>query len=142
MPRKRNAVKDLLQEFQSKCTNTDPVAVQRAVREALCGRHCLLVKQAAELCEERLFYDLEKDLLVLLLGAIFHRSENAFTWLLDLVAEGDRASARFVVEHLAIYPTDERLSEQLQAALAKRGDDALTAFFREIWLQHGTLAKR
>ena len=325
MPRKRNTIKERLQEFQSKCTNTDTAVVQRTVQKALSDRHYLLVKQAAEICEERLFYDLEEYLLaayqrflknpikndphctakgaiahalvalenqeidffiagiryrqpepvwggtedtavdlrascamglvntsypralielvallhdpevnarrsavraitytqpmaaeavlrakalsgdcepdvtgevlsailkvnphesvafvsslldacgdpvqreslalalgeskldealvvlrscwdkeplkseqsnVLLLGAIIHRSENAIDWLLEVVVEGDRASARFVIEQIAIYRTDERLSELLQAALTKRADDVLTDLFYEIW---------
>ncbi len=71
---------------------------------------------------------------VLLLGAILHRSENAITWLLDVVSEGDRASAKFVIEQLAAYyHTNKRLGERLQTTLAERQDDVLTAIFRKIW---------
>jgi hypothetical protein len=69
----------------------------------------------------------------LLLGAILHRSENAFAWLLEVIAEGDRASARFVIAELAIYRTDKKLSERIKAALAERDDDDLTALYSEIW---------
>jgi hypothetical protein len=69
----------------------------------------------------------------LLLGAILHRSETAFAWLLDVVVEGDPSSARFIVEELAIYRTDKRLSKKMEVALAERGDNVLTALFHEIW---------
>jgi hypothetical protein len=69
----------------------------------------------------------------LLLGAILNRSEKAFAWLLDVVVEGDPSSARFVVEELAIYRTDKSLRMKMEAALAQRCDDALTALFYKIW---------
>lgn len=69
----------------------------------------------------------------LLLGAILHRSENAFAWLLEVIAEGDRASARFVVEELAIYRVDKKLGKRIKAALVERNDDTLTDLFDEIW---------
>jgi hypothetical protein len=69
----------------------------------------------------------------LLLGAILHRSEKAFAWLFDVVVEGDPASARFVVDKLAIYRTDKSLSKKMEVALSERGDDVLTALFYEIW---------
>ena len=68
-----------------------------------------------------------------LLGAIFHRSEKAFAWLLDVVAEGDRGSARFVIEQLAIYGSNAKLRKGLAAAIAKRGREDLRALFNEIW---------
>lgn len=68
-----------------------------------------------------------------MLGAILHRSENAFAWLLEVIAEEDRASARFVVEELAIYRADKKLSERVKAALAERNDAALTDLYNEIW---------
>jgi hypothetical protein len=69
----------------------------------------------------------------LLLGAILHRSEKAFAWLLDVVVGGDPSSARFVVEELAIYRTDKNLGRKLEVALAERGDAALTALFFKTW---------
>jgi HEAT repeat protein len=75
---------------------------------------------------------LEKDFF-LLLGAILHRSDNAFAWLLEMVAKGGRASAQYVITELAIYSTDRRLRERLKAALVERDDDALTKFFNKIW---------
>ena len=73
---------------------------------------------------------------VLLLGAILHRSEKAFDWLLDVVVGGDRASAEFVVEELVIYSTDKYLGERIEAAVFEREDDNLTAIFNETWRKH------
>jgi HEAT repeat protein len=69
----------------------------------------------------------------LLLGAVLHRSEDAFAWLLDVIVEEDRASARFVVEELSIYRSDKKLRKRVKAALARRNDDALVGLFDEIW---------
>jgi hypothetical protein len=69
----------------------------------------------------------------LLLGAILHRSEKALAWLLDVVLKGNRASAQFIVTELAIYRTERRLRESLEASLLERGDDDLIALFSEIW---------
>lgn len=70
---------------------------------------------------------------VWLLGAIIHRSEEAFAWLLDVVADGDRASATFIVEQLAIYKRNKKLRGQLKAALSERSDDILTSIFPKYW---------
>jgi hypothetical protein len=327
MTRKRNTIKDRIKEFQLKCTGPDPVKVTATVQNALGDRHCLLVKQAAELCEERLIFDLEADLLkayqrflknpvkkdpnctakeaivralvaldsqeidffiaglhyhqyepvwggsedtavglrvscatglvntsysralielvtllndpsaparkgavraitytqplaaeavlrakalsgdpdpdvtgetlsallrvspyesqafvasflesstdpvlrqsialaigaskldealdilrscwnrkplkkaqdnFLLLGAILHRSEKAFDWLLEVIVHGEQTSAKFVVEELAIYKTDKKLRGRIDAAVVERADDGLTALFYETWRQ-------
>ena len=71
-----------------------------------------------------------------MLGAILHRSEKAFAWLLDVVVDGDRASAKFVVEELVIYSTDKHLGERIEAAVVQREDDRLMANFRETWHKH------
>jgi hypothetical protein len=63
MPPKQKMIKERIRELHLKCSNSDPVEVQATVLEALNDRHCLIVKEAAELCEERLIYDLEADLL-------------------------------------------------------------------------------
>ena len=63
MPQKRNAIKERIKEFQIKFADPDPVAVQATVQKAPNDPHCLVVKQAAELCEERLIYELEAELL-------------------------------------------------------------------------------
>ncbi len=69
----------------------------------------------------------------LLFGAILHRSENAFAWLLDVVAEGDTSAAEFIIKELAIYRTDKKLGERLNATLVKRDDDVLVELFHEVW---------
>lgn len=70
---------------------------------------------------------------VLLLGAILHRSEKAFAWLLDVVVNGDRACTNFVIEELAIYRTDKKLAEKIESAIVEREDDVLTALLYETW---------
>jgi len=50
---------------------------------------------------------------------ILHRREKAFDWLLDLIVHGDQASAKFIVEQLAIYGTDKKLRKD-------RSDDRRT----------------
>ncbi|WP_218188060.1 hypothetical protein [Desulfosarcina cetonica] len=63
MPPKSNAIRERIKEFHSDCANADPVKIQATVKKALNDRNCLMVKHAAERCEERLIYDLEADLL-------------------------------------------------------------------------------
>lgn len=58
---------------------------------------------------------------VFLKGAVFHRSEKAFSWLLDVVAEEDRASAVFIIDELVIYRTNEKLKAQLQKKSLAKG---------------------
>lgn len=69
----------------------------------------------------------------LLQGAVFHRSEKAFAWLLEVVAGGDRASARFIIDELVIYLRNERLGNRLQEALSHRDDEELSAHFHTVW---------
>jgi len=77
---------------------------------------------------------LKREQEVLLHGAVLHRSEKALAWLLEVVSEGDRGSAKFVLEQLAAhYRTNERLGERIQTTLAERQDKELTAFFQKIW---------
>ena len=70
---------------------------------------------------------------VFLKAAVFHRSENAFSWLLDVVALEDPSSAAFIIEALAIYRTNETLKAQLQKTILQRADDKLTAQFYSVW---------
>jgi HEAT repeat protein len=70
-----------------------------------------------------------------LFGAILHRSEKAFAWLIELVEKGDRASAQYIVTEFAIYHNDQRLRKSLHAALVKRNDDAVTTLYNKIWRQ-------
>ena len=75
---------------------------------------------------------LKKRAVIFLRGAALHRSEEAFSWLIGIVAEGDTQSARFVLEELSMYHTDEKLTSRLKSALSQRGDENLLSFFHEI----------
>lgn len=66
-------------------------------------------------------------------GAIFHRSKRAFSWLMEVVAEGDKDSARFIVEELAIYRKDQNLKEKLKVVVDRRNDALLKTHFSKIW---------
>lgn len=69
----------------------------------------------------------------LLRGAILHRSEAAFTWLLDLIADGDLRIALWLVNELAVYRANVRLAARLGEIVAARGDETLTASYRRAW---------
>jgi hypothetical protein len=62
MPNKNNAIKERIKAFHLELAKADPEKIQATVGKALKDRNCLMVKHAAELCEERLIYDLETDL--------------------------------------------------------------------------------
>ncbi|MCG8550314.1 MAG: HEAT repeat domain-containing protein [Desulfobacterales bacterium] len=66
-------------------------------------------------------------------GAVFHRSEHAFSWLLDVVADEDRISAMFIIEALAIYRTNERLKTRMKKVVSQRADDKLSDLFQRVW---------
>ncbi|WP_295383875.1 hypothetical protein [uncultured Thiodictyon sp.] len=74
---------------------------------------------------------------VLLKGAVLHRSEAAFDWLLALVADGERRIAELVLRELAMYRGNDRLRGRLADALARRGDEDLTALFQRVWPGQG-----
>lgn len=57
---------------------------------------------------------------VLLRGAVLHRSEAAFEWLLGVIARGDPGTAAWLVEELAVYRSNARLQERVKDALAAR----------------------
>ena len=65
---------------------------------------------------------------------MLHRSEEAFRWLFDIIAEGDLKVARFIVEELSIYSSNEQLLKQMQSAVAQFGDEELTSLFCRFWL--------
>ena len=71
--------------------------------------------------------------LVLLKGAVLHRSDHAFDWLLDLVADGERRISEQVVRELAVYRGNQRLRERLEATIAGRGDVDLLALLAQVW---------
>ena len=61
----------------------------------------------------------------LLRAAAAHRSEAAFAWLLETVAEARVPVAVAVIEALAPYKHNARLMQRLTSALTERGDEAL-----------------
>ncbi|ACL02223.1 PBS lyase HEAT domain protein repeat-containing protein [Desulfatibacillum aliphaticivorans] len=77
-------------------------------------------------------YKREQDL-VLLRGAVLHRSEKAFDWLIDVISEGDRNIALFIIEELSIYSANEQLAAKIQSALAQFDDEELTSRFVQLW---------
>lgn len=70
---------------------------------------------------------------VLLRAAVLHRSEAAFAWLCDLVADGDKVSARLLVQELAVYRANDRLRQRLSKAVEVRGDGLLQQAFERAW---------
>ena len=69
----------------------------------------------------------------LLRAAAAHRSEAAFAWLLELVADSRAPVALEVLDALALYKHNAKLAQRLEAALRERGDGALLARFGELW---------
>jgi hypothetical protein len=57
---------------------------------------------------------------VLIRAAAVHRSEAAFDWLLSIIETGARAHADVAVDALSVYQRNAKLSERVQAALARR----------------------
>ncbi len=57
----------------------------------------------------------------LLRAAALHRSEAALDWLLEVAADGDRASAEVAIAELAVYRNNPQVRERLAAILAERG---------------------
>lgn len=53
-----------VERYLDSCAAAETVAVLEASRKALADQHFLLVARAAALCEERLLYDLEPDLIL------------------------------------------------------------------------------
>ena len=70
---------------------------------------------------------------VLLRAAVLHRSEAAFDWLCSVVADGDKTSAQFALQELAVYRANKRLGERLSKAVDRRGDPVLQRTFEQIW---------
>jgi hypothetical protein len=56
-------VRARIEQYRCQCREGDQSAVTEATRKALTDRHYLFVARAAELCTERLIYDLEPDLI-------------------------------------------------------------------------------
>ncbi len=70
---------------------------------------------------------------VLLRGAVLHRSEAAFAWLLEVVARGDPRIAAWLVEELAVYRSNARLAERLQVAVQTRDRPAVSEAWQRVW---------
>ena len=70
---------------------------------------------------------------ILLRGAILHRSEAAFDWLLDVVARGDPNTAAWLVEGLSVYRANARLGERLRAVVEARGKPPVTVAWQGAW---------
>lgn len=58
----------------------------------------------------------------LIRAAALHRTEPAFDWLLSIIERDTHAHAAIAVDALAVYERNSKLSERVQAALARRGD--------------------
>jgi len=63
MSRKDSDVRARIERYQQLCEAGEASLVAEATRKALTDRHYLLVSRAAELCAERLIYDLETSLI-------------------------------------------------------------------------------
>lgn len=61
---------------------------------------------------------------VLIRAAAVHRSEEAFDWLLSIIAEGPKKQADVAVDALSVYERNTKLAERVKAALATRSDRA------------------
>ena len=70
---------------------------------------------------------------VLIRAAALHRSNEAFDWLLTLVAEGDTTIATDTVDVLSIYRHNEKLAERLRQALDERIDQDPMTMFEKVW---------
>ncbi|WP_295581558.1 hypothetical protein [uncultured Lamprocystis sp.] len=70
---------------------------------------------------------------VLLKGALLHRSDQAFDWLLLLVADGERRISERLVKDLTVYRGNQRLRRRLADALTGRGDAELVVLLNRVW---------
>lgn len=66
-------------------------------------------------------------------AAAFHRSDEAFEWMLDLAASESLAIACDVVELLAIYRHNEDLAQRITEVFDQRSDDRLREAFEQHW---------
>jgi hypothetical protein len=70
---------------------------------------------------------------ILLRGAILHRSEAAFDWLLGVIARGDPRTAAWVVEELAVYRSNARLATSVKDAVEARARPPVSDAWRRAW---------
>lgn len=67
-------------------------------------------------------------------AAGLHRSDEAFSWLTELVAESNARIATEIVDVLSIYRHNEKLTRQLGDALSRRSDQEPGTRFAEVWV--------
>jgi HEAT repeat protein len=70
---------------------------------------------------------------VLIRAAALHRSDEAFNWLLELLAASDARIAAEIVDVLSIYRHNEKLRKRLSGIIESRGDAAPRAMFDQAW---------
>lgn len=70
---------------------------------------------------------------VLMLAVAMLRSEAAWSWLVERVAEGPRGEAEDALRALGTFAHDERLASRVREAVASRPDDALLAALGELF---------
>lgn len=70
---------------------------------------------------------------VLIRSAALHRSDEAFDWLVDIVADGDTMIATEAVDVLSIYRHNDKLAARLREALVQRKDTEANAAFEKAW---------
>ncbi len=70
---------------------------------------------------------------ILLRGAVLHRSEAAFDWLLGVIARGDPRTAAWVVEELAIYRANPLLCQRVKQAVDARARPMVSEVWRRAW---------
>jgi hypothetical protein len=70
---------------------------------------------------------------ILLRGAILHRSEAAFDWLLGVIARGDPATAAWLVRELAVYRANIRLFERVREAVEARARPMAGEAWQRVW---------
>lgn len=70
---------------------------------------------------------------VLVRAAALHRTDAAFDWLLNLIAEDDVSLAEAVLEALAIYKQNAQLENRIKLTLAGRRDRRLNDCFARFW---------
>jgi hypothetical protein len=70
---------------------------------------------------------------VLVRAASLHRSDEAFDWLVGIVAAGDTAIATETIDVLSICRHNEKLTARLKTALGERSDEKPETLFAELW---------
>lgn len=70
---------------------------------------------------------------VLMLAIAMLRSEAAWAWLLETVADGARGEASDALKALATFAHDERLVARVREAVAGRSDDVLVPMHAELF---------